>query len=169
MANNLGQVAIVSRGAWDSSVTYHPLDVVTQSGGSYLCIQENTNKQPGNITVHDWSDYWVILAIGMRTVSVTVDSNSYSFSFSMSDGTSRGVVAIVPGLTFPPVNNDQLATDAVETGNIKDGAVTAAKLATTGTGAIKPENVGIKAGTSVPTSGTGENQISSGQIYIKYA
>ena len=172
MANNLGQVAIVGKGNWNSETTYYPKNMVTCRGGAFLCTAENTDKEPGNLLVHDWQDYWLMIADGINTASVTASSStSFSFSFNRASGTVSVIPLTMPNLTIAPgyVDNAKLATDAVQTGNIKDGAVTVAKLATTGTGAITPGNVGIKAGTSVPTSGTGANQISSGQIYIKYA
>ena len=34
---NLGQAAIVSKGAYSAAASYAPLNLVTHNGGSYLC------------------------------------------------------------------------------------------------------------------------------------
>ena len=44
---NLGQAAIVSKGAYSAAASYAPLNLVTHNGGSYLCKRGCSHLQPG--------------------------------------------------------------------------------------------------------------------------
>ena len=167
MEYNIGQVIIINKGSWDAATTYLPLNMVTQGGGSFLCIATNSNIKPGaDSTNPNWGNYWVSMANGVASISVhAVDSSTAQIDITFSDGT------VVNAGTFSPavvadgsITNAKLASNAVETGNIQNGAVTGAKLS-----GVMPSNVGIKMGTATPTYGTGTNQITNGQIYLKYA
>ena len=57
------------------------------------------------------------------------------------------------------ITQGSVADGAITTAKLADGAVTVAKL-----GTILPANVGIKSGTTVPTT----SDISSGEIYFMY-
>ena len=147
---NLGQVAIVSKGAWSSSVSYTALNTVTHNGGSFMAIAPNSNKEPG--VASGWATYWVAMSRGIKTVNIVGDTATTAHAvFTLSDGTA------VTGSTF---STSGVPDNSVTTAKIVDGNVTAAKLAND----ILPINVGIKMGTATPTT----SDISAGQIYLKY-
>lgn len=147
---NLGQVAIVNKGAWASGTSYAPLNVVSHNSGSFMAIAANTSKEPG--VASDWTAYWMRLSNGIKTVTVTAISTTQAqVSVTFSDGTTA-----VAG-TY---NTSGIPAGSVGTDELDDGGVTAAKLGSD----ILPSNVGIKMGTATPTTST----ISEGQIYLKY-
>ena len=167
MEYNLGQVTIVNKGSWDAATTYLPLNMVSQSGGVFLCIATNSNIKPGaDSTATNWTNYWVSMANGVARIDVrALDTSTAQMNITLSDGT------VISSGTFSPavvadgaVTHAKLASNAVETDNILNGAVTGAKLS-----GVVPANVGIKMGTEKPTYGTGANQITNGQIYLRYA
>lgn len=157
----LGQAAIVNKGAWNSGTNYVILNTVTHNGGSFMAIAASTNKEPG--VAVDWATYWVNMAKGIKTVDIVADSTSTAHAvFTMSDGTT------ITGTTFNTspvadlsVTTAKLADGAVTTGKIANNAVTAAKI----TG-ILPNNVGIKHGNHNPPT---KSDISDGQIYLYHA
>lgn len=155
----LGQAAIVNKGAWSSSVNYVLLNTVTHNGGSFMAIAPNSNVEPGVTT--GWASSWVPMAKGIKTVAVTaVDASTAQVTITFSDGTTAvGGTYNTATVAAGSIGATELATDAVETAKIKNGAVTAAKLGSD----ILPVNVGIKYGSAVPTT----SDISSGQIYLK--
>lgn len=157
---NIGQIAIVNKGAWSSSASYVLLNTVTHNGGSFMAIASNSNVEPG--VTAGWASSWVPMAKGIKTVTVTaLDASTAQVTITLSDGSSIvGGTYNTATVGNGTINHDKLATDAVETANIKNGTVTADKLAAD----ILPANVGIKYGSSVPTT----SDISSGQIYFKY-
>lgn len=150
---NLGQVAIVSKGAWSASTTYKPLNTVTHNGGSFMAIAENSNKEPG--VASGWANYWIAMAKGLKSISVTVSGSTATISASYTDGTTA---------TVGTFSTTAVGDNTITAAKIVNGNVTAVKLGSD----ILPANVGIKMGTAVPTVGTGANQITNGQIYLKY-
>ena len=147
---NLGQVAIVSKGAWNSSTSYAILNTVTHNGGSFMAIQANSNTEPG--VASGWANYWVAMSKGVKTVTVTAtDLTHAQVSVTFSDGTT----AVAGTFTTSGIPDDSITTDMLQ-----GGVVTSAKLGSD----IMPSNVGIKMGTATPTTST----ISPGQIYLKY-
>lgn len=148
---NLGQVGIANKGAWSSSATYVPLNTVTHSNGSFMAIAENSNKEPGVAT--GWESYWVPMAKGIKTVTVTaLNTTTAQVTVTFSDGTTA---------TSGTFTTSAVGTNSVSTASIQTGAVTAVKLGSD----ILPANVGIKMGTTVPTT----SDISAGQIYLMYS
>ena len=151
---NLGQVAIVNKGAWSASANYALLNTVTHNGGSFMAIAASTNIEPG--VNASWSTYWVPMAKGIKTVTVTALSESTAqVTITLSDGTS-----IVGGTYNTAISQAKMGSNSVGTSQIINGSVSAAKLGTD----ILPNNVGIKYGTAVPTT----SDISNGQVYLKY-
>lgn len=156
----LGQAAIVNKGAWSSSVSYVLLNTVTHNGGSFMCIAENSNKEPGVST--GWESYWVNMAKGIKTVNIVADTTSTAHAvFTLSDGTT------ITGTTFN--------TSPVADGSITDAKIASAgisKIANQSVGAaqlktdILPINVGIKHGNHNPPTTA---DISDGQIYLYHA
>ena len=151
---NLGQVAIISKGAWSSSANYVVLNTVTHNGGSFMAIAPNSNVEPGVAT--GWETYWVATSVGIKTVTITaLTTTTAQMTVTFTDGTTS---------TSEAFSTAGVPDGSVTTAKIVNGNVTAAKLGSD----ILPANVGIKMGTSTPTVGTGANQISNGQIYLKY-
>jgi len=147
---SLGQVAIISKGAWNSAASYAILNTVTRNGGSFMAIQPNSNIEPGVTT--GWESYWVAMSRGIKTIDIVGDTATTAHAvITLSDGTS------VTGTTFSTYG---IPDNSITTGKVVDGNITAAKLASD----ILPANVGIKMGTATPTT----SDISAGQIYLKY-
>lgn len=160
MEYNLGQAAIVNKGAWSASVNYAVLNTVTHNSGSFMAIAANSAVEPG--VTSGWANSWVPMAKGIKTISIAaVDSSTAQATVTFSDGT------IAVGGTFNTATiADGSITDAkiVSTGitRIANGAVTAARLGSD----ILPANVGIKHGNHNPPTTA---DISNGQIYLYHA
>ena len=137
---NLGQAAVVSKGAWSGSATYSVLNTVTHNGGSFMAIAENSSVEPGVTT--GWESYWVRATMGIKSVAFN----------GLTSSTANCVVTFSDGTTY--------TSPTFATTPVADGEVTAAKLGSD----ILPANVGIKFGTAVPTT----SDITPGQIYLKY-
>lgn len=56
MSIDLGRVMLVPKGAYDATVAYTRLDIVTSGGSSYMCLVSNTGQPVTNAT------YWLLLA-----------------------------------------------------------------------------------------------------------
>ncbi|ANK63356.1 hypothetical protein AYR56_05415 [Loigolactobacillus backii] len=56
MSIDLGRVMLVPKGAYDATVAYTRLDIVTNGGSSYMCLVNNTGQPVTNAT------YWLLLA-----------------------------------------------------------------------------------------------------------
>lgn len=153
----LGQAAIVNKGAWSSSVSYVLLNTVTHNGGSFMAIASNSAIEPG--VTGGWASYWVPMAKGIKTVDIVADSTSTAHAvFTLSDGST------ITGTTF--------TTSPVADGSITDAKIVStgiSKIATDSVGAaqlksdILPINVGIKHGNHNPPTTA---DISDGQIYL---
>ena len=150
----LGQVSIISKGAWSSSTTYAVLEMVTNKGGSWLCKKANSNKQPG--VTSGWATYWVQAAKGIDTIDVTSPSSgTVQMVINYSDGTNTTVSysssAIAAGsigtteLADGAVTSAKIGTGEVKNTNIYDGAVTSAKI---GTKEVKTTNIADNAVTA---------------------
>lgn len=50
---NLGRVAMVSKGEYSSATTYERLDIVTYQGSSYVCKKDSTGNLPTNTEYFD--------------------------------------------------------------------------------------------------------------------
>lgn len=147
----LGQAAIVSRGAWNSSTSYAILNTVTHNSGSFMATAPSSGVEPG--VSSGWESYWIATARGIRSVAVTaVSSTAAQMTVTFSDGTTA---------TSGTFNTAVVADGAIGTAQLADTSVTAAKLGSD----ILPSNVGIKYGTAEPTT----SDISNGQIYLRYS
>lgn len=137
---NLGQVAIVNKGAWASGTAYSLLNTVTHNGGSFMAIAANTGVEPG--VASGWASSWAIMSKGIKTIDIVGDTTNTAHAVvTLSDGTT------ITGSSFSTLG-------------VADGSITAAKLGSD----ILPANVGFKYGTAEPTTST----IAPGQIYLKY-
>lgn len=163
----LGQVSIISRGAWSNSTAYSPLDLVGHGGGTFLCKAANTGKEPG--VASGWASYWVSAAKGIKSVAVSNSGGTVTILFTFSDGTTYSGTYPATTVADNSVTNDMLQQNSVATGNIQDGAVTADKLDSSLSYAAVNLNanqvVPIKSGTAVPTTST----LADGEIYLKYS
>lgn len=189
---NLGQAAIVSKGAWSSSVNYAVLNTVKHNGGSFMAIAPNSNVEPG--VTSGWATYWVSTALGIKAVSITaVDSSTAQATVTFSDGTTAtsgtfNTAAVGPGaigttqiaqfavtggstgkLALATVEQTNMANNSVGTAQIIDGNVTAAKLNAdvnySAIGLAANQVRTIKFGTATPTT----DDISDGEIYLQYS
>lgn len=167
---NLGQVAIVSKGAWSGSATYAILNTVTHSGGTFMAIAPNSNVEP--TVTSGWEDSWVPMARGIQDVTVTASGSTATVTVTLSDGTTAtGGTYNLSAIAAGSITDTEITSSGIS--KIANSSVTAAKMVSTGANAVLPANVGIKAGTADPTdvstpdsSATG---IAPGQIYLKYS
>lgn len=114
---NLGQAAIVSKGAYSSGQAYVLLNTVTHRGGSFMCIAPSQGIEPG--VSPNWQNYWVATAKGIREISITSDT----------EGTATITITFSDNTTYSSeYDTAELPDGSVVTGKIYDGAVTAAKL-----------------------------------------
>lgn len=128
----LGQAAVVSKGAYSSSVTYKQLNTVTHRGGSFMCIAECSNVEPG--VTSGWRTYWVVTAIGVYTGSVTATGANVTVTYTMSDGSTIPVTYPATAIASNTITNAMLAEsiDISHGGTgatTVDGALTALGLA----------------------------------------
>lgn len=105
---NLGQAAIVSKGAYSSGQAYVLLNTVTHLGGSFMCIAPCQGIEPG--VTSGWSSYWVSTAIGIESIDIS----------SETEGTATVTVTFSDGTTYEA---------EYDTAALPDGYVTPAKLA----------------------------------------
>ena len=187
---SLGQAAIVSKGAWSSSVSYVPLNTVTHRGGSFMAIANNSNVEPG--VTSGWASSWVSTAKGVMTVTIeAVTTTTARAVVTYSDGTTTTGTAFntsgIPNnsittamvqdgqitgakiasdtiqeanMADDSVGADQLIDGSVGTSAIADDSVTGAKLAST----VLPADVGFRYGTANPPT---TSDISNGQVYFQ--
>lgn len=159
---NLGQVAIVSKGAWTTGTAYALLNAVSNNGGSFLAIAPSNSIEPG--VTSGWESYWAVMSNGIKAIDIVGDDSSTAHSeITLSDGTVvTGSTFSTLGLIDGSVTQAKLANNSVGTAQIINGNVTTAKL---DNGAVTAAKQGfIKFGTSVPTTA----DISDGEIYLKY-
>ena len=114
---NLGQAAIVSKGAYNSSTSYVPLNAVSHLGGAYLCKQACTGVEPG--VASGWETYWMNMASGIKTYSITNSGGIATVSITFTDGSTYSTTYPIPAV----------ANNSVDTAQLVDGSVTAEKLA----------------------------------------
>lgn len=84
---NLGQAAIVSKGAYSAAASYAPLNLVTHNGGSYLCKTVCSNIEPG--VASSWQTYWVAATVGIKSVSQSGETAAgIEYTIALSDGSN---------------------------------------------------------------------------------
>lgn len=190
---NLGQAAIVSKGAYSAAASYAPLNLVTHNGGSYLCKRGCSNIEPGVSST--WQTYWVAATVGIRSFAKTgetadgmeytatlSDNSTYVFvvktavdyPISVANGGTGATTAAAARANLGALSNDN---GAVGTANLGGKVVTAEKIAdkTVGSGQLA-DNIpytkfGLSAdqvrkitvGTAAPSGG------SDGDVYIRYS
>ena len=167
---NLGQIIIVSKGAWSSSATYALLNTVTHSGGTFMAIAANSNIEPG--VTSGWESYWMPTARGIQDVTITASGSTATVTVTLSDGTTAtGGTYNLSAIAAGSITDTEIASAGIS--KIANSSVTAAKMVSTGSNAVLPANVGIKAGTGDPsavsTPDSSATGIAPGQIYLKYS
>ena len=142
---NLGQLAIVNKGAWASGTSYAMLNTVTHNGGSFMAIAANNSVEPG--VSSGWANSWVPMSKGIKTIDIVAGSGGTAHAvITLSDGTS------VTGSDF-------------STAGVAPGGIGPTELAT---GAVTATKQGfIKFGTGDPTQ-TPSLIPNDGEIYLKY-
>lgn len=192
---NLGQAAIVSKGAYSAAASYAPLNLVTHNGGSYLCKLGCSNIEPGVSST--WQTYWVAATVGIKSFAQTGETNDgIEYTVTLSDG-STYVLTVKTAVTFPisVANGGTGATTAaaartnlgalsdangaVGTSNLGSKVVTAAKIAdkTVGSGQLADDIPYTKFGLAADqvrhvyagTTEPGADLGSDGDIYLMYS
>lgn len=146
---NLGQVAIVNKGTYSSSVTYKQLNTVSHRGGTFMCIQDCSNIQPG--VTSNWRNYWVQTAVGVYTASVTATGANVTITYTMSDGTTIPLTYPATAIAAGTITNAMLG-EVISVANGGTGGNTAESALT---------SLGIPTPFSVANGGTGANNAES--------
>lgn len=95
---NLGQAAIVARGAYSSSATYLPLNLVTNNGGSYLAKETVSGVEPG--VTSGWANYWVASTVGIKTIArLSNTASTTTYRVTLTDGTHADIAIANNGVT----------------------------------------------------------------------
>lgn len=123
---NLGQAAIVSKGAYNANTSYKVLNTVTNLGGSYMCIAPCAGVEPG--VTSGWQSYWVATARGINGMNITANGGVATVVITFSDGSQY----------TGTYNTDAIGPGAVGTTELAERSVTGAKVAL---GTIKEENL----------------------------
>lgn len=96
---NLGQAAIVSKGAYNAAASYAPLNLVTHNGGSYLCKRTCSNIEPG--VASTWQTYWVAATVGIKSFAKTGETAAgIEYTVTLSDG-STYVLTVQTAVDYP--------------------------------------------------------------------
>ena len=192
---NLGQAAIVSKGAYSAAASYAPLNLVTHNGGSYLCKRGCSNIEPG--VSPTWQTYWVAATVGIRSFAKTgetadgmeytatlSDNSTYVFivktavdyPISVANGGTGATTAAAARENLGALSN---ANGAVGTANLGGKVVTAEKIAdkTVGAGQLVDNIPYTKFGLAADqvrhiytgTSETPPAEWQPGDIYLKYS
>lgn len=124
---NLGQAAIVSKGAYNAATAYKPLNVVSHLGGSFMCIASCTGVEPG--VASGWNNYWQSTARGIRSYSVSVSGSTATVNIVYTDGGTYSTTYSTAAVGENAVGTANLVNKSVTTAKIADGAVGATQLA----------------------------------------
>lgn len=135
---NLGQAAIVSKGAYSAAASYAPLNLVTHNGGSYLCKRGCSNIEPGVSST--WQTYWVAATVGIRSFAKTGETaDGMEYTATLSDN-STYVFVVKTAVDFPiSVANGGTGATTAEAARANLGALSNAN------GAVGTVNLADKA------------------------
>lgn len=140
----LGQVAIVNKGAYSGSTSYVPLNMVTNLGGSFMCIAPCTGSEPG--VTSGWNTYWVPMAKGIKTYALSVSGSTATVNITFTDGTTYSTTYSTAAVGSNSVGTGALQSKCVTTAKIADGAVGSTQLASD----LTPSVVGLTADQTIP-------------------
>lgn len=124
---NLGQAAIVSKGAYNSGTSYVPLNAISHKGGAFLCKQACTAIEP--TVTSGWETYWMNIASGIKTYTITNSGGIATVSITFTDGTTYSTTYPIPAVANNSVDTAQLVDGAVTTAKLGANSVTEAKVA----------------------------------------
>ena len=138
---NLGQAAIVSKGAYSAAASYAPLNLVTHNGGSYLCKRGCSNIEPG--VSPTWQTYWVAATVGIRSFAKTGETaDGMEYTATLSDN-STYVFVVKTAVDYPiSVANGGTGATTAEAARENLGALSNANGAV-GTANLADKAVGI--------------------------
>lgn len=138
---NLGQAAIVSKGAYSAAASYAPLNLVTHNGGSYLCKRGCSNIEPG--VSPTWQTYWVAATVGIRSFAKTGETaDGMEYTATLSDN-STYVFIVKTAVDYPiSVANGGTGATTAEEARANLGALSNAAGAV-GTANLADKAVGI--------------------------
>lgn len=149
---NLGQAAIVSKGAYSAAASYAPLNLVTHNGGSYLCKRGCSNIEPG--VSPTWQTYWVAATVGIRSFAKTGETaDGMEYTATLSDN-STYVFIVKTAVDYPiSVANGGTGATTAEAARANLGALSKANGAV-GTANLADKAVGIAQLTNEARFGT---------------
>lgn len=149
---NLGQAAIVSKGAYSAAASYAPLNLVTHNGGSYLCKRGCSNIEPGVSST--WQTYWVAATVGIRSFAKTGETaDGMEYTATLSDN-STYVFVVKTAVDYPiSVANGGTGATTAEAALANLGALSNANGAV-GTANLADKAVGIAQLTNEARFGT---------------
>lgn len=149
---NLGQAAIVSKGAYSAAASYAPLNLVTHNGGSYLCKRGCSNIEPG--VSPTWQTYWVAATVGIRSFAKTGETaDGMEYTATLSDN-STYVFIVKTAVDYPiSVANGGTGATTAEEARANLGALSNANGAV-GTANLADKAVGIAQLTNEARFGT---------------
>lgn len=149
---NLGQAAIVSKGAYSAAASYAPLNLVTHNGGSYLCKRGCSNIEPGVSSA--WQTYWVAATVGIRSFAKTGETaDGMEYTATLSDN-STYVFIVKTAVDYPiSVANGGTGATTAEAARENLGALSNANGAV-GTANLADKAVGIDQLTNEARFGT---------------
>lgn len=150
----LGQAAIINRGDYSSSAAYKQLNTVSHRRGTFMCIANCSNIEPG--VNANWRNYWVMTAAGIYNVSVASTNATVTMTITLSDGTSVPLTYDASAIAAGSVTNESLG----EVISIENG----------GTGASTAEearaNLGLPLPLALTSGGTGANNADSARANL---